>query len=90
MPIVGIPTTKSKSAEGRFVGFIVERHKVHCRKMAGDWLRRLQALRQQIQPQILAAKMPTLDAQNLQNCCCEWERVRLGEGKPRSRYPGLP
>lgn len=32
-----------------------------------------------------------VDAQNLQNCLCEfdkYERVRLGEGRPRSRYPG--
>jgi hypothetical protein len=33
-----------------------------------------------------------LDAQDIQNCLCEfdkYERVRLGEGKPRSSYPGL-
>lgn len=33
----------------------------------------------------------TLDAQNLQNALCEydkWCRVRNGEGRPRSRYPG--
>lgn len=31
------------------------------------------------------------DGQNLQNCLCEYdkfERVRLGQGRPRSRYPG--
>ena len=33
-----------------------------------------------------------IDAQDLQNCLCEfdkYERVRLHEGKPRSRYPGI-
>jgi hypothetical protein len=33
-----------------------------------------------------------LHAQDLQNCLCEfdkYERVRLGEGRPRSRYPGV-
>jgi hypothetical protein len=37
--------------------------------------------------------MPTIHAQDLQGCLCEfdkYERVRLGEGKPRSLYPGLP
>lgn len=32
-----------------------------------------------------------LDAQDLQNCLCEfdkYERVRMGQGRPRSRYPG--
>lgn len=34
---------------------------------------------------------PCLHAQDLQNCLCEfdkYERVRLGEGRPRSLYPG--
>lgn len=33
-----------------------------------------------------------LHAQDIQNCLCEfdkYERVRLGEGTPRSRYPGI-
>lgn len=33
-----------------------------------------------------------IHAQNLQNCLCEfdkYERVRLGEGRPRSLYPGV-
>lgn len=32
-----------------------------------------------------------IDAQDLQNCLCEfdkYERVRMNEGRPRSRYPG--
>lgn len=36
--------------------------------------------------------MPEPHAQDLQNCLCEWdkyERVRLGQGRPRSRYPGV-
>ena len=35
--------------------------------------------------------MPQLHAQDLQNCLCEfdkYERVRLGQGRPRSLYPG--
>ena len=35
--------------------------------------------------------MPELHAQDLQNCLCEfdkYERTRLGEGRPRSGYPG--
>lgn len=35
--------------------------------------------------------MPRLHAQDLQNCLCEfdkYERVRLGQGRPRSRYAG--
>lgn len=35
--------------------------------------------------------IPFIDAQNLQNCLCEfdkYERTRLGEGRPRSRYKG--
>jgi len=43
-----------------------------------------------------SAKVPWMEdfhAQDVQNCLCEfdkYERVRLGEGKPRSRYPGRP
>lgn len=36
-------------------------------------------------------RIPTITAQDLQNCLCEfdkYERVRLGEGRPRSLYPG--
>lgn len=35
---------------------------------------------------------PELHAQDVQNCLCEfdkYERVRLGQGKPRSTYPGI-
>lgn len=39
----------------------------------------------------LRPSMKPLHAQDLQNCLCEfdkYERVRLGEGRPRSLYPG--
>ena len=39
----------------------------------------------------LPSWMEPLHAQDLQNCLCEfdkYERVRLGEGRPRSLYPG--
>jgi len=57
-----------------------------------EWFRQLQLLHQEIRPLIRSA-MPKLQlhAQDLQNCLCEfdkYERVRLGEGKPRSQYPG--
>lgn len=35
---------------------------------------------------------PPLHAQDVQNCLCEfdkYERVRLGQGKPRASYPGI-
>lgn len=37
------------------------------------------------------AEMPRISAQDLQNCLCEfdkYERARLGEGRPKQRYPG--
>lgn len=40
---------------------------------------------------VAKAKMPTLHAQDLQNCLCEfdkYERVRLGEGRPKQLYNG--
>jgi hypothetical protein len=58
-----------------------------------EWLRCLQALHQEIRPLLASAKMRDMHAQDLQNCCCEYdkmERVRLGEGKPRSKYAGVP
>jgi hypothetical protein len=55
------------------------------------WLDHLQNLHKHIEPLVKKADMPRLHAQDLQNCLCEWdkyERTRLGEGRPRSRYPG--
>jgi len=56
-----------------------------------EWLRELQRLHADIAPKIKNSMMPGMHAQDLQGCLCEWdkiERVRLGEGTPRSRYPG--
>jgi hypothetical protein len=64
---------------------------VDARLNEDEWLQCLQELHKEITPMIRAAMLPRLHAQDLQNCLCEWdkyERVRLGEGKPRSRYPG--
>lgn len=59
----------------------------------GDWLGALTEVRAAINPRLESAGLEPLHAQDLQNCLCEfdkYERVRLGEGKPRSKYPGLP
>lgn len=56
-----------------------------------QWLFHLTELRAKIDPLVKKAGMPFLHAQDLQNCLCEfdkYERVRLGEGKPRSKYQG--
>jgi hypothetical protein len=56
-----------------------------------EWRAELGKLRGQLLPLFSKAKMPKLHAQDTQNLCCEWdkyERVRLGEGRPRSRYDG--
>ena len=39
------------------------------------------------------ARLPSIHAQDLQNCLCEfdkYERIRLNEGRIKARYPGLP
>lgn len=58
----------------------------------GEWWVKLMELKARISPTIeIDWKMPRLSAQDLQNCLCEfdkYERVRLGEGQPRSHYPG--
>jgi alpha-glutamyl/putrescinyl thymine pyrophosphorylase clade 1 len=57
-----------------------------------EWFVDLSALRTAISYHIHEAGMPPIHAQDLQNCLCEfdkYERVRLGEGRPRSNYPGL-
>ena len=56
-----------------------------------DWRDKLAELQAVVDPLIKKAKLPRLHAQDLQNCLCEfdkYERVRLGEGRPRSLYPG--
>lgn len=55
-----------------------------------EWLQTLSELRSAVN-KILPPWMDQLHAQDLQNCLCEfdkYERVRLGEGRPRSLYPG--
>jgi hypothetical protein len=57
-----------------------------------EWREKLSDLLMRIAPEIEDASMPLLHAQDLQNCLCEfdkYERVRLGEGRPRSKYPGV-
>jgi hypothetical protein len=57
-----------------------------------DWFRQLRRLHAEMRPMIHEAKIPVMHAQDLQNSLCEWskyERVRLGEGRPRSKYPGV-
>lgn len=59
------------------------------------WQRDLATLHYRIIEAIRAERghnLQWIDAQDLQNCLCEfdkYERVRLHEGKPRSRYPGV-
>ena len=70
-------------------------NRVAGRNLKGGWnepqfLRTLSALRGMVNDE-LPPHMELLHAQDLQNCLCEfdkYERVRLGQGRPRSRYPG--
>ncbi len=55
------------------------------------WHPTLLELKTHIDPLTDSVGWPELHAQDLQNCLCEfdkYERTRLGEGKPRSLYPG--
>lgn len=57
-----------------------------------SWATALQMLQVEIDPLMHEADMPRLHAQDLQNCLCEfdkYERVRLGEGRPKQKYDGL-
>lgn len=54
-----------------------------------EWHRCLMVLSDELAP--LMKIMPSLHSQDLQNCLCEfdkYERVRLGEGRPKNTYPG--
>lgn len=54
-----------------------------------EWRREFDRLRELIQPDLDRLGLGDLDAQSLQSCLCEldkYERVRLGEGKPRRRF----
>jgi hypothetical protein len=56
-----------------------------------DWLWWLQNLSRHVNKGLLKFDI-SLDNQDLQNCLCEfdkYERVRLGQGRPRSSYPGV-
>lgn len=53
------------------------------------WELRFEECRQRVLMQLITTALHDLTGQDLQNCLCEWdkyERVRLGEGRPRSRY----
>ena len=55
----------------------------------GEWEGAFAGLYKKSRRAIVAARLPSLDGQDLQNCLCEWdkyERVRLGQGRPRSKY----
>jgi alpha-glutamyl/putrescinyl thymine pyrophosphorylase clade 1 len=57
-----------------------------------EWKKHLDELRVEISLMAHEAEMPIIHAQDLQNCMCEfdkYERVRLGEGKPRNNYQGI-
>lgn len=57
-----------------------------------SWKIYLECLKEEMDPMVEAAGMPKIHAQDLQNCLCEfdkYERVRLGEGNPKSRYEGV-
>lgn len=57
-----------------------------------DWRMSLATLRQELLPMFESENMPTPHAQDVQNCLCEYdkrERVRLGQGRPKQKYPGV-
>jgi hypothetical protein len=55
----------------------------------GLWREALRRLHEAIAPELERIGVGRLSAQDLQNCLCEFdkfERVRLGEGKPKRRF----
>ncbi len=57
-----------------------------------QWSDSLRELKAKIDPMLAKAGMPKMHAQDLQNCLCEFDkysRVKRGEGRPRSKYPGV-
>lgn len=57
-----------------------------------DWLTELRKLHLRVVPLMDRARLPTIHAQDLQNCLCEFDkymRTLNGEGRPRATYPGL-
>ncbi len=64
-------------------------HHISCKWTEEDWRLELTRLRHRTAPRFLAAGMHVPHAQDLQNCLCEfdkYERVRLCEGFPRSKF----
>ncbi len=59
------------------------------RPSRASFLTRMQAARTRVDP--LLIDMPEIDAQDFQNCLCEfdkWDRTYLGQSKPKQRYSG--
>ncbi len=57
------------------------------------WCRDLAKLYVEVAPLFIAAELPRLDLQNLQNCCCEFdkfERARSGQVRGLRRYLPAP
>lgn len=56
-----------------------------------NWRAELTTLHAQVQPVMAKVCEPMMHAQDVQNMCCEFDkycRVKLDEGKPRSKYNG--
>src|SRR5262249_52448750 len=63
-------------------------HPVRVKRIEPEWRSAFNRLLSAIAPHLARIGLGDLHAQDLQNCLCEfdkYERVRLGEGKPR-RY----
>lgn len=57
-----------------------------------EWQVELSYLQDNVNKEISKHEMEPLHGQDMQNCLCEfdkYERVRLGEGKPKALYPGV-
>jgi len=55
-----------------------------------EWLEALRLVRKIVAPGLYKAGLPKMQAQDTQNCLCEfdkYERIRLGEGKGRKFVP---
>jgi hypothetical protein len=56
-----------------------------------EWQQYIALLKEKIDSLIKKAEMPRLSMSDLQGALCEYdkmERIRLGEGRPKSKYPG--
>lgn len=68
-----------------------DRRNLDSKFQSGEFLQLLQEIQNEINVEMHNIGWTALHAQDLQNCLCEfykYERVRLGEGRPRSKYPG--